>query len=61
MREKLVLQSAEKLNIDTTNKTPQQILAEIIAEHRIEAKEKNLFPFNEDQRHLFKWQKDGKR
>ena len=61
VREKLIQRSAEKLNIDYTNKTSHQVLAEIITNHRQQAKEMNLFPFNEEQRHLFKWQKDGSR
>ena len=53
IHDKLVLQSAEKLKLDTKGKTTKELLSEIVMEHRKEAKDQKLFPFNKNAVHFF--------
>lgn len=52
VQEKKIMQSADKLGIDTEGKNPQQLLNEIVSDYAEEAKELNVFPF-EQKKHTF--------
>lgn len=49
IRDAKILQTADKLGVSTENKDTEQLLDEIIADHAVEAKRLELFPFEKHE------------
>ncbi|HEY4551480.1 MAG TPA: hypothetical protein VIG98_14550, partial [Bacillus sp. (in: firmicutes)] len=61
VKEESIMQAAEKLGIETKNKTTREIVDEILTNHHEEAKKQKLFPFNEEMHFRFHEPRDKER